>query len=221
MNNMTREMNDKTLEMYHDSNLAPDTPYLENQEAFKNANKAVGQEAKWTANGLNVAQTFGNLWDAYSGLTNEDSSYTPDYAPLGSPMIPSSCARADSGCYRCYQQAVKDINFTRFYLEKMRGIVRAEIDRTNKAKAFGDSASNIHGVSGLAWQLSGKPQIEEAVIKLRHTYTRKYNEYMEPLHSALQELSMCENTHFDNPDWFARFGFMYYSFIEEKYRSPD
>ena len=177
--------------------------------------------------GSTASRFFGfgeNLYDfleAYDNLSPEDSGYDPDLDPDGGPQVPARCAVASSDCGACFTNAVDEINFIRFYLEKLRAIARSTIDMSRKAISFGDDASGFHGMMGLSWQLQGRPQIEEAVTKLRRTYVRKHGEYMGSLKTALQNLSRCEAEHFGEEDWYARYGFIYYEFMRSRYESPD
>jgi hypothetical protein len=90
----------------------------------------------------------------------------------------------------------------------------------NSAMAFGDSSSGIHAVTGLSWQLQGKPQIEEAVAKLKNTYTGKAGQYLDGLEGALQELGQCEANYYGEEDWYQRYGWIYHNFMKAKYASP-
>ena len=158
--------------------------------------------------------------DAHDALSEADVPYDPDYNPAGSPQVPSACA-GSAECNECYEKAVKDVNFNRFYLDKMRSIANSTIVFADKSIAFGDNASGYHGLTGLAWQTEGRPQIEEAVANLRKTYERKYGVYISNLETALKQLGQCEAEHFDEPDWYNRFGYIYYSFMADRYKEPD
>src|SRR5690606_6963342 len=81
------------------------------------------------------------------------------------------------------------------------------------------SSSGIHAITGLAWQLEGKPQIQEAVEKLKKTYTEKAAIYLRNLEGALQELGRCEAEHYGEEDWYQRYGWVYHNFMKAKYQS--
>lgn len=181
------------------------------------AQKVGNSAASW----LKIVESGSAFNEAFSALSDIDTEFDPDFSPDGSPLVPSACAEKETSCGDCYSSAIDGINFTRFYLEKLRVIGMHTIDMADKAKKFGDNLAGVHGVSGLGWQLGGKPQIEEAVSEFRKTYDRKYKQYMRSLRKDLEGLAVCEAEHMDNPDWYARFGFMYMSFMEDRYRSPD
>ena len=169
---------------------------------------------------VSIYESWEEFSAAHDTLTPDDRQFDPDYSPPGSPEIPSACAESEE-CNACYEKAVKDINFYRFSLDKGRGIANGTLQYAKKAIAFGDTASGSFGVGGLAWSLDAKPEIEKAVAKLRKTYNAKYGEWMEGLDKSLHDLGQCEEEHFGERDWYARFGYIYYSFMADRYKSPD
>ncbi|OGW59680.1 MAG: hypothetical protein A2V83_04215 [Nitrospirae bacterium RBG_16_64_22] len=170
----------------------------------------------WTTFGIDFVTSFGEMRGDYPGLAPGDAAYDPDFSPEGSPEVPSRCA-ASAECEACFEQAQGKLNFMRYNLEKLRIIYRSTKDYADKAMAFGDSVSSIHGVSGLAWQHE-KAGIQKSLDKLGGTYDQKYHGMMRSLRGALQEMAECEKRHFGEPDWYNRFGFIFYSFMEDRYR---
>lgn len=170
--------------------------------------------------GLDTVASARDLRDAFDALDTGDNQYDPDALDGDGPTVPSQCAESPE-CNACYERAVGEIDFNRFYMGRAWSITRSTIDMAKKAEAFGDSASGIHGVSGLSWQLGGKPQIEESLRSLRSTYRNKYEAYIGNLETALQDLGQCEAEHFDERDWYGRFGFLYLNFMKAKYESPE
>ena len=122
--------------------------------------------------------------DAYSNLAPGDASYDPDFSPPGAPEVPARCA-ASADCENCFQEAQRKLNFMRYNLEKLKIIYRSTKDYADNAMAFGDSASGIHGVSGLAWQHE-KVGIQKSLEKLGKTYDEKYRGMMRSLLGALR-----------------------------------
>lgn len=176
-----------------------------------------------TSMGSDIVEAYESweaLTEASDALTPGDTQFDPDYTPEGSPEIPSACAESEE-CNECYEKAVKDINFYRYSLDKGRGIANSTLNYAKAAIAFGDTASGSFGVGGLAWSLDAKPEVEKAVAKLRKTYQSKYTEWMDGLKTSLEMLGQCEEEHFGERDWYARFGYIYYSFMSDRYKSPD
>ena len=136
----------------------------------------------------------------------------------GEPRIPSFCA-GDEKCHICYEKANTDFNKARAALEKLRRIYTCTIDFSKAAIAFGDSSSGIHAVVGLAWQKE-KKGIVQSVDGLKSAVDKKFPQLMNRLHDAMMEQNQCE-AKFGVPDWYDRFGHMYYEFIEDKYKRAD
>ena len=169
---------------------------------------------------MKIYESWQEFTAAHDGLTKDDRQFDPDYEPPGSPKIPSACAGSEQ-CNACYEKAVKDINFYRFSLDKGRGIANNTLQYAKKANAFGDTASGSMGVGGLAWTHKAKPQIEKAVAKLRKTYQGKYTEWIAGMETSLKALGKCEEEFFKERDWYTRFGYIYYSFMADRYKNPD
>ena len=174
-------------------------------EAGDEALKQVGTDIK----ALEDAKTLTTAW------------VKPCNAPAvfpGEPRIPSFCA-GDEKCHICYEKANTDFNKARAALEKLRRIYTCTIDFSKAAIAFGDSSSGIHAVVGLAWQKE-KKGIVQSVDGLKSAVDKKFPQLMNRLHDAMMEQNQCE-AKFGVPDWYDRFGHMYYEFIEDKYKRAD
>lgn len=173
---------------------------------------------------ISDSKAIGVTRDADAFLRNleslgaEEAACGSAYTDSSGPTVPSRCAEGED-CLRCYEDAVAKINFNRFYIERARCITAANVRMANSAMAFGDSSSGIHAITGLAWQLEGKPQIQEAVEKLKKTYTEKAAIYLRNLEGALQELGRCEAEHYGEEDWYQRYGWVYHNFMKAKYQS--
>lgn len=167
---------------------------------------------------IKVARDANELLRNADALDAEERACGDAYTDSSGPTVPSQCAENED-CRECYEEAVRKIDFNRFYIERARCITAANVKMANSAVAFGDSASGIHAVAGLSWQLQGKPQIEEAVAKLQKTYTDKAAQYLSNLQGALQELGQCEARHYGEDDWYQRYGWIYHNFMKAKYGS--
>jgi hypothetical protein len=177
--------------------------------------------------GIAIGSSLVNIYDSWEAftaasdaLTPDDLAFDPDVSPPGSPEIPSACAESEE-CNACYEQAVKDINFYRFSFDKGHRIAHSYLEYAKAAIAFGDTGSAAMDVGGLAWSLEARPGIVKATDKLRATYDAKYKEWLSGMEGSLKELGKCEEEHFGERDWYGRFGYIYYSFIADRYKSPD
>ncbi|MFN4316307.1 MAG: hypothetical protein ACK4E0_18625 [Chitinophagaceae bacterium] len=165
-----------------------------------------------------------DLLEEYFGM-GECLSMPP---PPGMPNIPSFCPDLEEGalgtgggdCATCFTEAREKFNKVRYNLEQLRIIYKCTKDFSDKAIAFGDNASGTHAVTGLAWQAE-RAKIEGAVKNLKDAYDKKYTELLERLQESMIELAVCEEQ-FGTPDWYDRYGYMFYEFVKEKYkRSGD
>lgn len=177
--------------------------------------KAVNRGIEWTQYGIGLVQSTQQLSEAWEALSELDREFDPDFANSG-PSVPSHCAESED-CLDCYSSAVEKVNFNRFWIERARAIAVSTIRFANAASAFGDSASSIHGVSGIVWQAEGKPQITEAVISLRNSYRTKVRIYLNDLEQAMEELGHCEEEHYGVRDWYQRFGYIYVDYMRTRY----
>lgn len=169
---------------------------------------------------MGIYDSWNDFSAAHDALVPDDRQFEPDYTPPGSPTVPSSCAGSEK-CNECYEQAVRKINFYRFSLDKGKSITNNAIQYAKKAMAFGDTGSAAMGVGGLGWTHKAKPQIEKSVLKIRKTYKGKYEEWIAGMQTSLQELGKCEAQFFNERDWYSRYGYVYYSFMADRYKNPD
>jgi hypothetical protein len=164
-------------------------------------------------------------------LGSSPMDYIRDYGPLapsdkalgvgkpqpGAPKIPSRCAKEGAGCSQCFAEAQGDIQHLRFAFEKLRAIGEWTKTFTTRSIAFGDSVSGVHGVAGLGWQPERR-KIEESYAKFGEAYDAKYEELIGDMEQALKDLGTCEAKHFGTDDWYDRNGFIYYSFVADRYK---
>lgn len=163
------------------------------------------------------------LLESYTGIG--DCMDLP--MPPGMPAIPSFCPDEAEGaastvsdsrgdCARCFVEARDEFNKVRYNLEQLRVIYKCTKDFSKKAIAFGDNTSGVHAISGLAWQAE-KVKIEGSVKNLENAYDLKYAELIGKLQESLIALAVCEEE-FGTPDWYDRYGYMFYEFVKEKYK---
>jgi hypothetical protein len=162
----------------------------------------------------------GVAWlNEHRSFTPHDEGLVPDYSPDGSPSLPVGCMMNDEAeaCNRCYQQAQGKLNGSRRLLERLRALYEGTKRYVDASVSFGDNVSGIHAATGLAWQAERR-SIMQYFEKFERTHEEKRQGMMQGLRVALDEIATCEATYFDNPDWFNRYGFIYYQFMEARYR---
>jgi hypothetical protein len=170
----------------------------------------------WSDLGIEVPANVHDALELYDDLTSDDAAFEPDYNPPGMPQVPISCGE-DEACQECYAKAQNELNFLRVQFEKLRAIYDSTKKMSDNAISFGDDVSSIHGVMGLSWQMQ-KRGIQKSVEHLGQTYDKKYTDLLSALERQLKKLAECEAKHFNSPDWYNRFGFIYYQFMAARYK---
>lgn len=175
--------------------------------------KRLDQLGKTVGKALDTYKKTSDLYDQYTGLGN-CMSYGP---PPGMPSIPSFCTTNE--CNQCFSDARAALDENRYTFEKLRTIYTCTKNFTDSAIAFGDNVSGYHGVSGLAWQ-SQRVGIQKSVKDLQKAYDKKFIELLSRQKELLLELNDCEAQH-GIPDWYDRFGYLFYEFTKMNYRRAN
>ena len=163
------------------------------------------------------ARNASNWWDASNLLDQEaDRHYEPDLSGEGAPDIPATLCGASADCNQCYARAFDGLYNMRFNLEKLRVAGQATSDYVAKSYALGDGLAGVTGVAALQWQVE-RAGIAKSFEHFKGTYDRKYEEMMKSLKGVLDRWDACEGQYGER-DWYARFGFLYYQFMRDKYK---
>ena len=153
------------------------------------------------------------FYDSYKDI----SSCIEAARPAGMPRIPSFCDTDD--CETCFLGARAEFEDVRYLFVKLQAIYKCTMNFVNRGIAIGDSYSPVHGVSGIVWQ-NEKFKLLKSVKGLKKSYDSKYQELLGRMQRALIELDACEAQH-GIPDWYDRFGYMYYDFTKTQYHRND
>lgn len=186
-------------------------------ETQKNVVYGLGQLEKaggWAKQATSVAAAATDLAGAWKPLSDMDQSIADQMK--GGPKIPSRCAE-DASCRVCFQDAQNSLNINRYALIKLGAIGKWTDTFTTKSLAFGDNVSGVHGVAGIAWQAE-RQKIEASHASFGKQYSAKYHELIGYLENSLNKIGQCEARYFRNDDWYDRYGFMYYSYMADRYR---
>lgn len=167
-------------------------------------------------NYMNWLEDRRNEWSTIQNFSPSDCA--PDFGASGQSMMPSTCA-GNQACGECYDRAVNELNFIRRQLGRLSCIYNNTKRFNESAIAFGDNMSGIHAVTGAAWQ-SARGEIVGQFESFKHTYDNKYTDMMGSLQRALQGIGTCE-MQYGLPDWYQRFGFIYFEFMKDKYKRTD
>lgn len=175
--------------------------------------KRLGSLGGGVTKGLGTYSAAKSAFNAYQGLSSCMNS-TP---PPSMPRIPSFCETDD--CASCFVDARQRFNQNRYTFERLKTIYTCTKTFTDRMIAFGDNVSGYHGVSGLAWQ-SQKIKVLKSIENLKKTYDNKYAELLQEQQGILMELNECEATH-GLPDWYDRFGYLFFEFTKMNYARKD
>jgi len=182
---------------------------------------ATGQAFGWVQDAMGKGKAGAEMLGAYGPLTDGDKALDPNFRPPGSPAVPASCTAPDGksgeGCNDCYAKAYGKLTAVRLAFEKLRRVNATTQAFAAKSIAFGDAVSGVHGVAGIGWQPE-RTKIENSVKEFNKAYDAKYNELAGLLQIALKDIGQCEAKHFKVNDWYDRYGFMYYTFMADRYR---
>lgn len=151
-------------------------------------------------------------------LDPADRTYEPRAAPDGQPRVPSAC-EGNPSCKACYLAAQEKLTDSRLRLEKLRTLYAATYKDAKAQIAFADGASAVHGISAMAWQ-KHKMGVTKALKGLDQAYENKYPELLASLLAALREVEKCEEELMKVPNWYDRYGFIYYEFMKSAYKKP-
>jgi hypothetical protein len=163
------------------------------------------------------ARNISDWWDDSNLLDQAtDSHYQPDLSGEGSPDIPASLCGASDECNQCYARVFSGLDNMRMNLEKLRVAGRATSDLVSKSYALGDGLSGVTGVAALQWQYE-RAGIAKNFEHFKGTYDSKYEGMMKGLKDVMDRWDACEGQYGER-DWYARFGFLYYQFMRDKYK---
>lgn len=185
-------------------------------ESLENTAGTIGDALGHLNTALQVYHDAQDLYNASRSLSSGECS--PDFATSDEAMMPTSCKR-ESPCGECYISATRELNFVRRQLGRLGCIYQNTKNFNNSAIAFGDNASGIHAVTGLAWQ-NARGEIVAEMNHFKQTYDDKYTGLIGSLERALKAIDHCE-AQYGQEGWFQRSGFIYLEFMKDKYKRND
>jgi hypothetical protein len=184
--------------------------------------KAVAEMLEQLESFLEHQESVKDFWESLKALSADEA--TPDESQRG-PTLPSTCvdaswkmpdARRSQDC-RCMATAVDKLRENRQMLEKMRIMVANQKAFVDKATALGNSYAQLHTLLGLQWVGIRKHDIEEPYAQLKVISNQKHQALMAAIDKDLKDISVCE-AKLGEPDWYQKFGFMYYEFLSAAYK---
>ena len=191
--------------------------------------KAIAEMLEQLKSFLEHQETAKDFWESLQALSNGEA--VPDMSQTG-PSVPSSCLAPDwsikpedravganstfASC-QCMATAVDKLRANRQMLEKLRILVANQKNFVDKATALGNSFSQLHTVLGLQWIGIKKDSIDVPYAQFKQISNQKHKALMDAIQKDLQDISTCE-AKLGEPDWYAKYGFMYYEFLYAAYK---
>ncbi len=155
--------------------------------------------------------------DALGDLDREIDNAMSQPEP-GNPTIPVSCQGSDD-CAECYERAYTQLARQRILLARLQSLYVATHRFAETSQTLGDSIAGLHPQAGVGWGPQ-KLRISSSLANFDAAYDRKREAMLGVLKDALIAIGECEARHFNNRDWFTRYGFMYLEFMSTRYSRP-
>ncbi len=163
-----------------------------------------------------LSQKLDEYWEKKKPLDPDEKGGGPDYDPPGMPEVPVSCGD-NNDCWKCYKKANEKIEKLRVSFEKLRILYKDTDEYTKAAIAFGDGVAGSAGVGALEWAHQ-RGNIRKSFKAFEAAYKKKYAELLDKLKQALLEVAACERAYFNELDWYARYGYMFHTFMALNYQ---
>lgn len=155
-------------------------------------------------------------------LDNADRSAQQEWeaSRYDGPRVPVSCW--GGGCYACYSRAVADIDRSRELLIRLRNHGQATVALYRAGDKLASAVQGASAAAAVSVYAQRAGFIDEPFANFSRTYVAKADAMLRALEDKLKALGQCELEHYNVPDWYNRFGFMYMTFMRDKYsRLPD
>lgn len=175
----------------------------------------LGRAHEIASNLADGVQTAREGYDALSDLDRQ-LDRALDQPDVDAPPVPASCLTRE-GCEACYSQAYLQLARSRVLLLRARALFDATHRFASAAQAVGDTLAPSTREAAFVWQMQ-KPRIAASLGAFDSTFDRKINDMLAVVRRALQDISECEARHYNNPDWYARYGFVYFEFLQSRHR---
>lgn len=173
---------------------------------------------------LDIQQNTEKFWETLEKLSQDEA--LPDESQRG-PALPSSCLdrswsisaedQSRMQACQCMATAVDKLRKNRQMLEKLRILVTNQKAFVDKAIALGNSYAQLHTLLGLQWVGIRKHDIEEPYAQFKQISTQKHQALMAAIEKDLKDIGQCE-AGLGEPDWYTKFGDIYYEFLYSAYK---
>jgi hypothetical protein len=185
--------------------------------------KAVADMLEQLKSFLEHQESVKDFWESLKALSTDEAM--PDESQRG-PTLPSSCLNGSwtmppggkkaLDC-QCMATAVDKLRKNRQMLDRLRILVANQKAFVDKATALGNSYAQLHTLLGLQWIGIRKHDIDEPYAQFKMISNQKHQALMAAIEKDLKDISDCEGK-LGEPDWYQKFGFVYYEFLFSAYK---
>lgn len=160
--------------------------------------------------------------EQFGFIDPREAAVQANYSPDGLPLLPSRCYSDPKGdCMACFDEANGKLTKWRKLLEDLWVIYKQTEMEAGRIVELADAAAGMSPLANFAWQVS-KSNPNEAHVKAQAAFYAKYDEtyteLIKRLNDGLIEVGNCEQKHYDDDDWYNRYGMPYYLFMRDRYK---
>ncbi len=133
------------------------------------------------------------------------------------PPVPAGCLARGAACEECYGRAYEQLARSRLLLLRARALFDATHRFASAAQAHGDNVAPSTREAAIVWEMQ-KPRIRASLAQFDATYDRKIADMLAVVQQTLRDIALCEKLYYETQDWYERFGFIYFEFLQARYQ---
>ena len=159
------------------------------------------------------------LLEEFGLIDPREAAVQPNYNPPGQPMIPSRCAGTGE-CGACYKDANAKLDKARTLLENMYVIYKQTELKTGRIMEMANAAAGLSPYAQMAWtaiKTNPNSSMNVAQKNFYDKYDTNLAKLLQMANEGLIGVSACEREHFNDYDWYPRYGMIYYNFLQARY----
>lgn len=163
----------------------------------------------------NAVETAMESHDALGDLDRQLDDALDDPEP-DVPPVPSSCIDRPA-CEECFFRAYEQLARSRVLLLRAQALFTATHRFATSSQAHGDNLAPMSKEAALYW-MAQKQRIAVSLTQFDAVYDKKIEAMLAVVERTLRELGVCEKNFYDTLDWYQRYGFIYFEFLQSRYR---
>lgn len=132
------------------------------------------------------------------------------------PPVPSGCLDRGADCEECFGAAYEQLARSRLLLLRTRALYDATHRFASAAQAHGDNLAPATREAAIVWEMQ-KPRIRASLGQFDAAYDRKIADMLAVVQRTLRELAVCEKRFYNTLDWYERYGFIYFEFLQARF----